>query len=121
MATKVIQNSLNNTSAKKRTRYDKLQVAYGRILVGAGGTNDANVGDVVKISLPMKAIVHAEFKSSAGDSLTLFNKSSLSPTWDVTGTPTYIDYYISYIRGTGKPGLGGNAGATGVTLNITLS
>jgi hypothetical protein len=104
MANIEIKNSLSNPIAAKRSRYEKLEVAYGKILSTAWADGDTLVFD----QIPMKGLVHARFVSDAGTTteLELFSGTDLSSAiaWNISNsnTTTNISYVISYIKGTGK-------------------
>lgn len=95
------------TRAAKRTRYEKMEVAYGKIPATAWAVGDTLIFD----QIPMLDLVHARFVASAGDTpeLELFHGADLSSDidWDINAAPTdaagaTISYVISYIRGTGR-------------------
>ena len=103
MATVEIKNSLTNTKAAKRSRYEKMEVAYGKIPAAAWQD-----GDTLSFTqIPLLNLIHARFVSSSGtnNELEIFTGADLTNpiNWNlVAGSETDISYVISYIRGTGK-------------------
>jgi|JI61114DRNA_FD_contig_21_3873567_length_695_multi_14_in_0_out_0_2 hypothetical protein len=104
MANVQIVNSITNTIAAKRTRYEKMEVAYGKIPSTAWADGDTLVLD----QIPMLQLIHAKFVSDAGTTteLELFHGADLTNAiaWNISNsnTTTNISYVVSYIRGTGK-------------------
>lgn len=107
MADKSVKNSATGTmgtDAAKRTRYEKMETAYGKIPLASYVTGDVLVFD----QIPAKEIVYGRFVTSEGGSLEVFNKTDFSSTvaWSfasATGTnPLDIHYVIHYKKGTGK-------------------
>ena len=92
------------TVAAKRTRYEKMETAYGKIPAAAWEVGDTLIFD----QIPMLALVHAKFVAGAGDgqALELFHSADLSSdiNWDIVndGDTATISYVVEYIRGTGK-------------------
>ena len=103
MAIKQIQNSTTGAfgvNAAKRTRYEKMETAYGTIPL-----NSYANGDTLQfVQIPSRNLIHAKFVTTAGDVLELFNSANLTAplTWTLgaNGAPQ-ISYVIEYIRGTG--------------------
>lgn len=121
MANVQVKNSLTNTKAAKRTRYEKMEVAYGKILAADFAADDTLSFD----QIPMLNLVHAKFVASEGFGtleLELFHGADLTNpiTWDIVnnGDTADISYVISYVRGTGK--LGANADQ-GKLLQLTIN
>ena len=110
MATVNVANSSTGalgTIAAKRTRYEKMETAYGKIPAAAWAVGDTLVFD----QIPMLALVNAKFVASDGTTpeLELFHGQSLTDAiaWDITagavgGAAATISYVVEYIRGTGK-------------------
>jgi len=103
MANISIKNSLTNRNAAKRTRYEKMEVAYGKIPAAAWSNGDVLVLD----QIPMKQLIHAHFVASAGNTpeLEIFSQADLSEAlyYNLANNSTAdISYVISYIRGTGN-------------------
>lgn len=106
MANVSIKNSLTNRIAAKRCRYEKMEVAYGKIPLAAWADGDVLVLD----QIPLRQLVHARFVSSAGNSpeLEIFSGADLSePLYfnlagGTSSLTTDISYTVSYIRGTGN-------------------
>ena len=95
--------------AAKRSRYEKAEVAYGKIPAAAYATGDTLVFN----QIPARAIIYGKIVTSEGSSLEVFNKTDFASAvaWTFassSGTASLdLNYVITYIRGTGK-----NAGAT---------
>lgn len=105
MADVQIKNSLTNTIAAKRSRYEKMEVAFGKITSDMWDDGDILVFD----QIPMKELIHARFVSDDGNNpeLELFHSADLSSAqyFNLAGSissPSNISYVISYIKGTGK-------------------
>lgn len=139
MATKVVANSQTGTmgnKALKRSRFEKMETAYGRIPAAA-----YTIGDTLNFNLPAKELIHAKFvfgTSLAGkvdpqtpntathaEALELLHGASLSSAivWNcgAGAVAEDINYVIHYIRGTGKQGLGGSAAQQGIQIKLTPS
>jgi hypothetical protein len=105
MANVQIKNSITNTNAAKRTRYEKMETAYGKIPAAAWAD-----GDTLQFTeIPMLNLIHARFVASVGSTpeLELFSGADLSSPidWNLANsgnTTGDISYVISYIRGTGN-------------------
>ena len=131
MSTQVVQNSTTGTmgvDAAKRSRYEKSEVAYGKIPLAAYASGDT----LYFGKIPAKEIIHGRLVTSEGHALEIFNKTDYSSAiaWAVdssTNSPLDIHYAITYIRGTGKPHVGLANGATevageqGVALQVTVT
>lgn len=112
--------------ASKRSRYEKLEVAYGQIKVNANNP-DLYLGDTAILSLiPGKEVINAKFVSNdtTPEDLEIFvgNNTNDDPIDFTLGrNTTLIDYYVQYIRGTGHVGAG-NAGdgINGVQVSLFL-
>lgn len=132
MATPEVKNSSTGSmgvDAAKRSRYEKSEVAYGKIPAAAYAS-----GDTLYFSqLPAKEIIHGRLVTSEGHVLEIFNKSDYSSaiawTYDSATSATVLDihYVITYIRGVGKPhvGLANSSaevdGEQGVALKVTVT
>lgn len=129
MANQQVKSSATGTmgnKAAKRSRYEKLEVAYGQVQIN-GATPDVVFGDTAIFGqIPAKELIHAHFVSNAGtpDVLDLYceTDSVNTPTeWTLAKDATKIDYVVSYKKGTGHPGAGNaNSGSTGLSLALTL-
>jgi len=123
MANKEVKNSLTNPDAAKRSRYEKLEVAYGTIK-----SSDWADGDILVLDqIPMLALVHAKFVAAAGNNpvIELFNSSDLDgPIYynlaGGIGGPVDISYVVSYIRGTGKVQDNGGEAGTGKLIRLQM-
>lgn len=113
MATVNVKNSTTGDmglKAAKRSRYEKAEVAYGKIPADA-----YEVADVLAFTgIPMKELIHARFVASTGETLELFTGADISSEieFDVVNDSASADigYVVTYIRGTGKVLVGTNAG-----------
>ena len=112
------------TIAAKRTRYEKMETAYGKI-PAAWAVGDTLIFD----QIPMLALVHAKFvastPSTTTNSLELFHGADLTSAiaWDLNAEPAdaaaaTISYVIDYVRGTGK--VAGNTDQ-GKLIKITVA
>lgn len=123
MATVQVKNSSTGTmgtSAAKRTRYEKMETAYGKIPAAAYA-----VGDTLSFDdLPMKELVHARFTGN-GEVLEVFHGASLASAlaFDVSNTAATADisYVIHYKKGTGAVKAAGTYVGDGELLKITVS
>lgn len=110
MANVNVKNSTSNTGMAHRSRYEKSEIAYGRVL-----STDYAVGDTLVFSeIPSQDVIYAKFVSGTA-SLELFNGTDVSNAINfnilAAGATANIDYVITYIRGTGKAHSGlANAG-----------
>lgn len=111
------------TIAAKRTRYEKMETAYGKIPAAAWAVGDTLIFD----QIPMLSLVHAKFVASAGSTneLEIFHGADLSNAvaWDLNAEPAAaaaatISYVIEYVRGTGKVASNTDQGKT---LKITVA
>lgn len=111
------------TLAAKRTRYEKMETAYGKIPAAAWAVGDTLIFD----QIPMLSLVHAKFVASAGSTneLEIFHGADLSSAiaWDLNAEPAAaaaatISYVIEYVRGTGKVASNTDQGKT---LKITVA
>ena len=111
------------TLAAKRTRYEKMETAYGKIPAAAWEVGDTLIFD----QIPMLSLVHAKFVASAGSTneLEIFHGADLSSAiaWDLNAEPAAaaaatISYVIEYVRGTGKVASNTDQGKT---LKITVA
>jgi len=120
-----VKNSPASTKKAKRSRYEKMEVAFGRILVNTD-TPDIVFGDTAVFSkAPIKELINARFVGNDGDVLELFrgvNDVNTPVTWANLGqNTTAIDYVVSYIKGTGHAGAGySNSGPAGYQLAVTI-
>ena len=122
MATVYVKNSVTGTmgtQAAKRSRFEKSEIAYGKIPSAA-----YEVGDTLSFDdIPMKELIHAELVSN-GETKKIFHGTSLADaiTFDISNSAATADisYVITYIRGTGKVKVGTVAG-DGELLKITVS
>lgn len=119
MAAKVVANSATGTmgtKALKKSRFEKMETAYGRIPAAAYVVGT----DTIVINLPAKELIHAKFLFGAtsgqtdptvantathAEALELFHGADLSGnvTWNLGAgaVAADINYVIHYIRGTG--------------------
>lgn len=95
------------TQAANRTRYEKMETAYGKIPAAAWAVGDTIIFD----QIPMLSLVHAKFVASAGSTneLEIFHGADLTSaiTWDLNAEPAAaaaatISYVVEYVRGTGR-------------------
>jgi len=112
--------------AAKRSRYEKMEVAYGQIKVNAN-TPDMVIGDTAVFDqIPMRSLIEGRFVTNAGtpDELNIFTAASdtdAAVSWTVAKDTTTIDYVVSYIRGTGHEGSGyARSGQEGYLLSINV-
>jgi len=108
MAEKIVKNSATGTmgtKAFKRSRYEKMETAYGIVPAAAYTINT----DTLVFNLPAKELVYAKFVYAGdGTSLELFTGSDLSTSTEfVLPSPTEEDihYVIHYLRGHGTSNL----------------
>lgn len=129
MANKSVKGTPTGTMGKlaaKRSRYEKMEVAYGQIKVNAN-TPDIVIGDTAVFDqIPMRSLIEGRFVTNAStpDELNVFTAASdtdAAVSWTVAKDTTTIDYVVSYIRGTGHDG-DGNArtGQAGYLLAIDV-
>lgn len=129
MALQVVKNSSTGTmgiNAARRSRYEKLEVAYGKV----PAASYAN-GDTLQFAeAPSRSIVYARFVSGAGDVLEIFSGTNVAApiAWTLAGGAVAdINYIIEYIRGSGKAHTGeANSIAEvsseyGVLIQLTVS
>lgn len=122
MADLVVANSSTGTmgtKALKRSRFEKAEVAYGKIPAAAYAIGT----DSLVFNLPAKELIHARFFFGANgvsdalvaetdanvEALEVFHGANLASaiSWNVgTSTEADINYVIHYIKGTGKPAPG---------------
>ena len=112
--------------AAKRTRYGKLEVAFGSVNVN-GATPDILIGDTAEfVHSPIKELIYAKFKTNAGtpNELELFvdaNSVNAATDWTVGKDTTKIDYVIEYVRATGHASAGYAAnGIVGYKLALNV-
>lgn len=120
MSTVQVKNSLTNTKAAKRTRYEKLEVAYGKIPAAAYA-----VGDTLSFDhSPVKSLVHAKFTAN-GHALEVFHGADLSSAlaFDIlnSSSTSDISYVISYIKGTGHVNAAGTFAGDGERIQLTIA
>jgi hypothetical protein len=112
MAEKIVKNSpapaagTMGNKAFKRSRYEKMETAYGYIPADVYTINS----DTLVFNLPAKELIHAKFVFAGGanPSYELFTGSTInSPvSFDVgTTTEAVIHYVIHYLRGHGTANL----------------
>jgi len=132
MANKSVKNSTTGTmgvDAAKRSRFEKSEIAYGKIPAAAYVS-----GDTLQFTqIPAKEIIHGRIVNSEGDALEIFNKTDFSSAiafaYDSNTAANVLDlhYVITYIRGTGKPhpglanGVGEVDGEQGQFLQVTVT
>lgn len=123
MPTVTVTNSTTGsmgTLAAKRSRYEKLEVGYGKIPSAAYAVGDTLSFD----AFPMKGLVYAKFVSN-GEVLEVFAGADLSSPLDFdisnSSSTADISYVISYIKGTGKVNGPTNVAGDGVLLQITVA
>ena len=132
MANKSVKNSTTGTmgtGAAKRSRFEKSEIAYGKIPAAAYASADVLVFD----QIPSKEIIHGRLVTSEGHTLEIFNGtdigSALAWSYNSASGTTVLDihYVITYVRGTGKPHVGlANAssevnGEQGKVLRVTVT
>lgn len=128
-------NVVNSTTgsmgvdAAKRSRYERSEVAFGKIPAAAYASLDTLVFN----QIPAKEIIYGRLVTSEGHALEIFNKTDLSSavawSYNSSSGTTVLDihYVITYIRGTGKPhpGLANSsaevAGEQGKLLKVTVT
>jgi hypothetical protein len=111
MANVSVKNSTTGsmgTGAAKRSRFEKSEVAYGKIPAAAYASTNTLIFD----QIPSKEIIYGRLVTSEGHTLEVFNGTDLSSAlaWTYNssvGTNVLdIHYVVTYIRGTGKPHTG---------------
>ncbi len=107
MANVSVKNSTTGAmgnQAARRTRYEKMETAFGKIPAAAWADGDVLVFD----QLPMKELIHAQFVVGEGtntEAEVFYGADISSPIYYNIGAlsaTTDISYVISYIKGTGK-------------------
>lgn len=105
--------------AAKRSRYEKAEVAYGKIPAAAYDAGDTLVFN----DIPMKELIHARIIGN-NVALEVFHGADLSDPLDLDvlndGDPADISYVVTYIRGTGSVNSGTVAGS-GALLQVTVA
>jgi hypothetical protein len=100
MANKQVKSSATGTmgiNAAKRARYERSEVAYGKIPAAAYTTGDVLVFNAI----PMKELIHARFVAGSA-SLELFNSADLAVAhnFDIASADEVdIDYVVIYRQG----------------------
>lgn len=132
MAEVLVRNSATGdmgVAAARRSRYERAEVAFGKIPAEAYESEDTLVFD----QIPCKEIIHGEIVTSEGHVLKIFNGTDIDEaidwTYDSDDGTTVLDlyYHISYIRGTGRvhPGLANSAAEKsseyGKLLQVTVT
>lgn len=123
MATKQVKNSVTGTmgtKAAKRSRYEKSEVAYGKIPAAAYA-----VGDTLSFDdIPLKELIHARFVGNS-EVLEIFHGADISSAiaFDVSNSAAAADisYVITYIRGTGKVKTSANEAGDGELIKLTIA
>lgn len=123
MANVPVRNNVTGgqgNKAAKRTRYEKMETAYGKILAAGYA-----VGDTLQfVDPPMKELVHARFVGN-DKVLEVFHGADLSSAlaFDVeaSGAAADISYVIHYKKGTGKQRGPTDVAGDGVFLQVTVS
>lgn len=129
MSTVVVKNSETGamgSAAAKRSRYEKAEMAYGFIPAAA-----YNVGDTLEFDgIPMKKLIYAKFVATANlnsdtTSLELFAGTDISSpvAWDIVNDTATgdINYFVTYIRGTGKIKDGIAVAGEGQLISLTIA
>lgn len=132
MANKSVKNSTTGTmgtGAAKRSRFEKSEIAFGKIPAAAYASTNTLVFD----QIPSKEIIYGRLVTSEGHTLEIFNGTNISNalawTYNSASGTTVLDihYVITYIRGTGKPHTGlanastESAGEQGKLLKVTVT
>ena len=121
MATPSVKNSQTGamgTQAAKRTRYEKMETAFGQIPAEA-----FDIGDTLSFdNFPMKELIHAKFKAGTTE-LEIFSGADLTSAvrWDLAqddGLTADIDYVVEYIRGTGLVNTAANEVGDGEKISL---
>lgn len=123
MANVSVKNSATGTmgnKAAKRSRFEKAEVAFGKIPAAA-----YTVGDTLVFNQPpMRSLIKAELVSN-GETLQVFHGADLSSAvaFDIVadGITADISYVITYIRGTGKVKTSTSEAGEGAVLSVTVS
>lgn len=108
--------------AAKRARYEKSEIAYGKIPAAAFAEGDTLIFE----GIPMKHLIYARFTAN-GETLELYTGADLSSAveFDIVndGSSADLSYYVVYIRGTGKVKAAGTYVGDGelIQLDITSS
>jgi hypothetical protein len=123
MPTVVVTNSTTGDMgiiAAKRTRYEKAEVAYGKIPADAYAVDDTLSFD----DIPMKELIHARLVSN-GEVKELFHGDDISSAvaFDISNTAATADisYVITYIRGTGQVKTSATTAGEGKLLQVTVA
>lgn len=108
MADKIVKNSATGSmgiKAFKRSRYEKMETAYGLVPAAAYTINT----DTLVFNIPAKELVYAKFVYAGdGSSYELFTGSDLSGDLEFVlpnTTEEDIHYVIHYLRGHGTANL----------------
>lgn len=98
MANVKVANKLTSRRAARRSRYEKAEVAYGKILAA-----DYADGDILEFDfIPSKEIIHGKFVASDGTALEIFYGANFAaPVAFPVSSALDISYKVEYIRGTG--------------------
>lgn len=123
MANVPVKNSLTGTmgnKAAKRSRFEKLEVAYGLIPSTAFAVGDTLIFN----DPPMRELIKAELTAN-GEKLEVFHGADLSSAvaFDILndGSTAAISYVLHYIRGTGKVNTATAEKGEGVLLKVTVA
>lgn len=123
MADVIVKNSPTGTMgtiAAKRTRYEKMETAYGQIPSEAFEIGDTLVLD----QIPMKELIFAKFKAGTTE-LEILPGADISSAivWDLAqtnGVTADIDYVVEYIRGTGRTDVSVHGVGEGQKIELTV-
>ncbi len=120
MANVVVANSNTNRVALRRTRYEKMETTFGKILAA-----EYAVGDTLVFSkIPSKEIIHVSLAgNSQGKEVFYGTDFGSAVAFDVIGSNVAKDIYytISYIRGSGKIDDGSATAGEGTILKVTVA
>ena len=100
MASVVVSNTANSLKAAKRSRYEKAEVAYGKIAAA-----DYADGDVLVFShIPSNEVLWFKIVGNgvAVESFVGADHAALTINTNNAGTTVPLSYVCSYIRGNGK-------------------
>lgn len=101
MANVQVVNSTTNTQAVRRTRYEKMETAFGKILAAQYAVGDTLIFN----KIPSKEIIHVSLAGATkGKEMYYGTDFSAAVAFDINNSSATADLYytISYIRGTGR-------------------